>query len=83
MRNPHKLNTDSNRNTKNIKIAVENDNLCGENMQYAHFAEICEKCGNMQQSHIRIKLTCVTGFLKALLYHSPQNTHITTPKHRY
>jgi len=29
-------------------------------MWYAHFAEICEKCGstrNMMQSHIRIKLT--------------------------
>ena len=30
-------------------------------MRYAHFAETCEKCGNkrnMQQSHIRTKLTC-------------------------
>jgi len=29
-------------------------------MRYAHFAEICEKCGNkrnMRQSHIHIKLT--------------------------
>ena len=27
---------------KNIKIAVENVNLCEKNMRYAHFAEICE-----------------------------------------
>jgi len=31
---------------KNIKIAVKNANLCGKNMRYAHFAEICEKCGS-------------------------------------
>jgi len=52
------------RNTNNIKIAVENANLCGKNMRYAHFAEICEKCGNMRnmrQSHIRIKLTCLAN----------------------
>jgi len=36
-----------NRNT-NIKIAVENANLCGKNTRYAHFAE-------MRQSHIRKK----------------------------
>jgi len=33
-----------------------------KNMQYAHFADICEKCGNKQnmwQLHIRIKLTRV------------------------
>jgi len=56
MPNPHKSNIDSNGNTKNIKItkiAVENANLCGKNMQYSHFAEICRKnaatceiCGN-------------------------------------
>jgi len=31
-------------------------------MRYAHFGEICEKCGNkrnMQQSHISIKLACI------------------------
>jgi len=46
MQNPHKLNIDSNRNTKNIKIiktAVDNANLCGENKRYAHLAEICKK----------------------------------------
>jgi len=65
MHNPHKLNTDSNRNTKNIKIikiAIENVNLCGKNTRYAHFAKICEKCRNMQnmwQSHIHVKLTCL------------------------
>ena len=35
-------------------------------MQYVHFAEICRKCGNMQnmsQSHICIKLTCLTGYV--------------------
>jgi len=63
MHNPHKLNTDSSRNIKNtkmLKTAVENANLCGKNMRYAHFAEIREKCGNMrnmQQSHIRVKVT--------------------------
>ena len=67
MHNPRKLNTDSNRNTKNIKIiktAVENANLCGKSMRCVHFAEICEKCGNMRnmrQSHIRVKVTCLTG----------------------
>ena len=32
---------------------------------YAHFAEICEKCGNkrnMRQSHICIKLTCLAEY---------------------
>jgi len=40
-------------NIKMTKIAVENANLCGKNMQYSHFAEICRKnaatceiCGN-------------------------------------
>jgi len=49
MHNPHKLNIDSNTITKNIKIikiAVENTNLCGKNMCYAEFAEICEICSN-------------------------------------
>ena len=44
MHNPPELNIVSNRNTKNIKIikiAIENTNLCGNNMQYTHFAEIC------------------------------------------
>ena len=52
-----------NRNTDNNKIAVKIANLCRKNMRHAHFAEICEKCGNMQnmwQSHIRIKLTCLS-----------------------
>ena len=47
---------------KIIKTATENTNLCGKNMQYAHFAEIWKKCGNMRnmrQSHIRVKLTCL------------------------
>ena len=30
-----------------------------KNMRYVHIAEICEKCDNMRQSHIRIKLTCL------------------------
>jgi len=59
------LNIDSNKNTKNIKIikiAVENANLCGTNMRYADFVEVCENCGsmrNMQQLHIRVNLTCL------------------------
>jgi len=66
MHSHHKLNIDLNKNTKNIKIAIENANLCGKNMRYMHFAEICKKCGNIQnmwQSHIRIKLTCLTNVL--------------------
>jgi len=54
--------TKPNRNTENIEVAVVNGNLCGENVRYVHFAELCEKCGsmrNVQQSHIRIKLTCL------------------------
>jgi len=35
-----------NRTTCNVKIAVENASLWGENMQYVHFAEICKKSGN-------------------------------------
>jgi len=49
MHNPHKFNIDSNGYTKNINfinIAVENANMCGKNMRYAHYAEICEKRGN-------------------------------------
>ena len=41
---------DLNRNTKNVKIAVKNANLCGKNMWYVHFAAknatICEICGS-------------------------------------
>jgi len=51
MHNPHKSNLGSKRNTqdiKMIKIVGEDANLCGKNMPYAHFAEICEKCGNMR-----------------------------------
>ena len=36
--------------------------IYAENMRYEHFAEICEKCGNMRnmrQSHIRVKMTCL------------------------
>ena len=47
-------------NANNIKIVVENANLCEKNMQHAHFAEMCKKCGNkrnMRQSHIHIELT--------------------------
>ena len=41
-------------------------NLWRKNMRYAHFDEICERCGtmrNMQQLHICIKLTCLTCIL--------------------
>ena len=53
MHNPHKLNIDLNRNTKNIKlikIAVENANLCGKKrdmrtlLKYAKNA--AKICGN-------------------------------------
>jgi len=52
MHHRHKLYLGSNRNTKNIKIikiAIENANLWGEILFCSHFAEICEKCGNMQK----------------------------------
>ena len=34
------------RNTTNVAISVENANLCGKKTRYAHFAEMCEICGN-------------------------------------
>ena len=74
MHNPHKLNLGSKRNTqdiKMIKIVAEDANLCGKNMLYAHFAEICEKCGNMRnmrQLHIRIKPTCLKIYLCPLSF---------------
>ena len=43
--------------------------LCGKNMRHAHFAGICKKCGNMQnmqQSRIRIKLTCLVNCGKSM-----------------
>jgi len=48
----------------NITVAIENANLCGKNIQYLHFAEICDKMQsgnmwNMWESHIRVKLTCL------------------------
>jgi len=74
MHSPHKLDNNSNKNTKIIKIikvVVENAILCGKNMWYAHFAEICEKCGNMRnmrQLHIRIKPTCLKIYLCPLSF---------------
>ena len=56
MHNPHKLNVDSNRSTKNIKIiniVVENANLCRKKyaicalLKYAKNAATCEICDNM------------------------------------
>jgi len=47
-----------NRNTKNIKISVENA-IYAEKYGQAHFAETCGNKRNMRQSHIRIKLTCL------------------------
>jgi len=41
-----------------------------KNMQYAHFAKICEKCGkvpNIWQSHIRVFLTCLIKSLHICL----------------
>ena len=29
---------------KLFKIAIENANLCGKNVRYAHFAEMCGNC---------------------------------------
>jgi len=40
-----------NRKTNNSNIAVENVNLCGKNMRYAQFSEICGNNRNMRQSH--------------------------------
>ena len=69
MHNPHKLITDSNRNTKIINITNENANLCGKKicdmctlLKYAKNTATCEICGN----HIKLtclarKLTCLVG----------------------
>ena len=63
MHNPHKLNIDSSRNRRNmkiIKIAVENANLCRKKYAICALCWNIEKCGNMRnmwQSHIRVKLT--------------------------
>ena len=64
-----KPNERGNRNTSNVKIAVENANLCVKNMRYAHFAEICENaaiseiCAAIAYLH---KLTCLCNFLSCL-----------------
>ena len=45
-----------------MKIAVENANLCGKICDMRTLLKYAKKCGNkrnMQQSHIRIKMTCV------------------------
>ena len=50
-------------------------------MQYAHFAEICEKCSsmlNMRQSHIHVKLTCL--YTSALTYLLPQANSASQPQ---
>jgi len=52
------------RNTKNIKIAVENCHFLRQNMRYVHFAEMRNECGsmrNMRQSRICMKLTCLVN----------------------
>jgi len=56
---------DSSRNTKNIKIAVENANLYGKNMRYAHFAAMCEKCGNIQKMRQYAKYLTIAYLHKA------------------
>jgi len=43
-----------------------------KNMRYAHFAEICEKCGNKRimwqsHSHVHVKLTLLTSGQSNLL----------------
>jgi len=62
------LNTDTSRNTGNIKIikiAVENANLCGKNKWHVMrtLLKHAKKYGNMQnmwQLHIPVKMTCLT-----------------------
>ena len=73
MHHPHKLNIDSYRNIKNIriiKIATGNANFCGKKYAICTLSEICKKCGNvrnMRLSHIYIKLTCLTFAFSALM----------------
>jgi len=46
-----------------LKLPSKMPIYAGKNMRHAHFAEMCEKCGNkrnMRQSHIRIKLACLS-----------------------
>ena len=55
-----------------------------ENMRYAHFAKICEKCGkvpNMRQSHIRIFLTCLLD--KHSCWHWLKQTHSFVFSHTF
>ena len=55
--------TKPNRNTENIEVAVVNGNLCGGKMcdmcTLLNYAKKCGSMRNVQQSHIRIKLTCL------------------------
>jgi len=78
MHNPHKLNSDSNRNTKNIKIikiAIENANLCGKKAICA----LCWNMWNMQQSHIRVKLTCRDHYSSAVVTSGRVRTELEVP----
>ena len=68
-----------NRNTKNIKISVENA-IYAEKYGHAQFAETCGNKQNMRKSHIRIKLTCLNDAQLAIEYrdfHS-NSTSMTT-----
>ena len=70
---------------KLLKIAVENVNLCGRNLQCVHFAEIFEKCGNMwkmRQSHIHIKLTGL-GYMSYLFTKGPLGVHFGSAVARF
>ena len=78
MHNPHKLNSDSNRNTKNIKIikiAIENANLCGKKAICA----LCWNMWNMRQSHIRVKLTCRDHYSSAVVTSGRVHTELEVP----
>jgi len=59
-----------------------------ENMRYAHFAKICEKCGkvpNMRQSHIRVFLICLTFTLSppAFNYYLPKVPNSSSAQSQY
>jgi len=65
------------RNTDNIKIAAENDNLCGKICDMRTFLKYAKNVAISKirgwQPHIRIKLTC----LESIFAHSEQNSCAT------
>jgi len=62
MRNPHKNNIYSNRNTNNITTVVENANLCRKicDMHILLNMQKCSNMRNLRQKHNHVELTCLS-----------------------